>query len=220
MDLHSVLQFLVELKKNNNREWFTAHKPKYEKAKQIFEQFVEHLIHGIHTFDPEPGLLTAKDAVFRIYRDVRFSKDKSPYKTNFGAIMAKGGKKGNMAGYYLHLAPKESMIAGGVYMPQGDILKAVRDEIYYHADAFKSVIYNERFSAYFGELEGDSLKRLPSKYPSDFPDAELLKYKSYVVFKHFNDAEVTSPDFSKNVLEGFKILKPFNQFINNAISLS
>ena len=135
----NILLFLNELKNNNNRDWFHANKPKYNEAKVEFENYINNLIPEIGKFDNEIKHLEAKECIFRIFRDVRFSKDKSPYKPNFGAYIVKGGKKSGNAGYYLHIEPENSFLGGGIYMPPSNILKAIRIEIYENIDEFKSI---------------------------------------------------------------------------------
>ena len=130
MNTKGILAFLNELAENNNREWFQANKPRYEEAKKEFENFVGQLIGEISKFDPQIKTVEAKNCLFRIYNDIRFAKNKAPYKTNFGASIAKGGKNGGYAGYYLHIENGASFVAGGVYMPQADKLKLIRKEIY------------------------------------------------------------------------------------------
>ena len=139
--MKTILDFLTNLKANNNRDWFNENRNLYDDAKSDFESLINRLIPAIYNFDPDIGTLSAKQCVFRIYRDVRFSKDKSPYKTNMGGFIARGGRKGGFAGYYLHIDPQQSFIAGGMHMPPPNILKKVRQEILYNIDEFKSIIH-------------------------------------------------------------------------------
>lgn len=180
----STFDFLKDLKKNNYREWFQANRKRYDAASGEFLNLVSAIVKDLMTFDPEIGSINPKDAVFRIYRDVRFSSDKSPYKTHMGAYFVKGGKQSGNAGYYLHLDPEGSFAAGGVWQPLPDILKAVRTEIYENLDEFKSIIRNEVFIDTFGEIEGEKLKIPPKGFPKEFPGMELLIYKSYTVFRN------------------------------------
>ena len=180
----STFDFLKDLKKNNYREWFQANSKRYDAASGEFLNLVSAIVKDLMTFDPEIGSINPKDAVFRIYRDVRFSSDKSPYKTHMGAYFVKGGKQSGNAGYYLHLDPEGSFAAGGVWQPLPDILKAVRTEIYENLDEFKSIIRNEVFIDTFGEIEGEKLKIPPKGFPKEFPGMELLIYKSYTVFRN------------------------------------
>ena len=216
----NILNFLKDLHKNNNREWFNANKNVYNKVRLEYEMFVELLIQRVNQFDDDVGTLAAKDAIFRIFRDIRFSKDKSPYKTNFGAYIAKGGRKIGSAGYYLHIEPKGSFLAGGIYMPSSDILKAIRTEIYENIEEFKEIINNSDFKKNFDSLWGEKLKTPPRGFPKDFPDIELLKYKHYVVVRYTTDEEVLDKDFLENAIRIFRIIMPLNRFINNTIKNS
>ena len=138
--MKDILQFLADLKENNHREWFDANRQRYQKVKVQFEKFVTGLTGELALIDTSIGLLDAKNCVFRIFRDVRFSKDKQPYKTNFGAFIANGGRKSPRAGYYIHIEPGESMAGGGIYMPEAEVLKKVRNEIYFGSKDFRGLI--------------------------------------------------------------------------------
>lgn len=213
-------QFLKDLKQNNNRDWFLANKPRFEIAKNEFEQFITQLIGEISKFDPTIGHHSAKDCIFRIYRDVRFSKDKSPYKTHFGAHISAAAKKSDIhsrAGYYIHIEPGASMLAGGAYLPQGPWIKAIRQEISYNAVELKSILAGSDFKQYFGEMEGEKLKKAPRGYQPDHPEIELLKYKSFLASNNCPDKQVTSPDFPGHCAKVFKAILPFDQFLNSAM---
>ena len=216
----STLQFLKELKQNNNRDWFMENKPMYEAAKKEFEGFIDGLIAEISKFDPSISHHTGKECVFRIYRDVRFSKDKSPYKTHLGAHITAAAKKSEIhsrAGYYIHIGPGESMLAGGAYLPQGPWLKAIRNEIDYNADKLKSILNEPSFKEYFGEMEGEKLKKAPKGYDVDHPEIELLRYKSFLASSKVSDTKVTSKDFLSHCSKVFEALFPFDQFLNQAM---
>lgn len=216
--MKTILDFLTAVKANNNREWFNANKAQYLEAKDIFEAFVNQLIPEIRKFDPEIGTLTAKDCVFRIYKDVRFSKDKSPYKTNMGAFITRGGRKGGYAGYYIHLDPDQSFIAGGNHMPTPENLKKIRQEIMYNIDEFKGIIDNPGFKKTYGQLDGEKLSRPPKDFPADFPDIDLLKFKTFTVAHSIDNKVILQKDFSKYVIKTFKELFPLNRFLNKALS--
>jgi uncharacterized protein (TIGR02453 family) len=213
----STFDFLKDLKKNNYREWFQANRKRYDAASGEFLNLVSAIVKDLMTFDPEIGSINPKDAVFRIYRDVRFSSDKSPYKTHMGAYFVKGGKQSGNAGYYLHLDPEGSFAAGGVWQPLPDILKAVRTEIYENLDEFKSIIRNEVFIDTFGEIEGEKLKIPPKGFPKEFPGMELLIYKSYTVFRNIPVKTVLSDQLLEEISRIFRLMLPFNRFINYAI---
>ena len=212
-----VLEFLKELKKNNNREWFAENKSLYESARQQVLDFLDHLIPEMVKIDESYTGLNASDCLFRIYRDIRFSKDKSPYKTNFGAYLVPGGKKSNRAGVYLQIAPGDSFLAGGAYAPPAEILKKIRSEVYYNIEEFKKIIRNKDFVKNFGEINGSKLLRPPAGFPSDFSEMELLKFKDYIVFNRIDDEKMTSSGLTKYLLGLIKTLKPFDDFLNRAI---
>lgn len=216
--MQSILNFLTELKANNNRDWFNENRDQYVEAKTNFESLINRLISAIHHFDPEIGSIAAKQCVFRIFRDVRFSKDKSPYKTNMGGFIAKGGRKGGYAGYYLHIDPEQSFIAGGMHMPQPDLLKKARQEILYNVDEFKSIINKPSFKKTFGEIQGEQLKRPPKDFPADFPDIDLLKFKSYTVMHSVDQSTLMKDDIEKYIIKIFKEMYSLNQFLNKAVS--
>jgi uncharacterized protein (TIGR02453 family) len=218
MNFKSALKFLKDLKSNNNKEWFDRNKEKYLVAKDELELFIKDLIDGIGVFDPQVRGLEAKKSVFRIYKDVRFSKDKTPYKVHLGAYMAEGGTKSPKGGYYLHIEPgNKSMIGGGIYMPEANVLNAIRNEIDYAPKEFLKIINSKNFKNYFGEIGGDKLKNPPKGFSSDHPQIEFLKHKSFFVAHSFTDVQVSSPDFKKNVLKIFKEMKPLNDFLNRAM---
>jgi len=216
--MKNVIPFLQDLKENNNREWFHDNKNRYLLAKDEFEAFIEDLLPGMSVIDKGLLGLEPKKCVFRIYRDVRFSKDKAPYKTNMGAAMTKGGRKSPYATYYVHVEPGSAFAGGGIWMPQGPALKAMRQEVYYNADEFKKIMGTAEFNKYFGEMMGDKLKRPPRDFPADFPDIELLKYKNYVVGHNMDDSIITDDSFSNYLLGVFKALYPYNAFINRALA--
>ncbi len=218
MALSTIFNFLQQLSKNNNRDWFHKHKPEFIKAKESFEIITEILIKEIGKFDKGISTLQAKNCIFRIYRDVRFSKDKSPYKTNFGAFLVPDGKKSGKAGYYLHLEPGGSFLAGGVYMPASDQLKKIRNYIFEHTDELKQIISKPTFKKDFGEISGDTLKKSPRGYPADFPDMDLLKFKSYIVIKEYKKSAAIEPDFLNEAFVIYHNMNSFVAYINKALN--
>lgn len=214
----STLVFLKELAKNNNKEWFDANRKRYEGERKRFVSFVQELIDGIAVFDRSIQGVEASKSIFRINRDIRFSNDKSPYKTNFGASIKKGGKQNRFVGYYLHLEPGQIFAGGGLYAPEPDALKAVRDEIYFNLPEFEKILKNKTFSASFSGLdEIEKLKTAPKGYEKDHPSVPYLQHKHFVVSRGFSDAEATSPDFLKELEKLFKAQQPFVDFLNRAI---
>jgi uncharacterized protein (TIGR02453 family) len=216
--INPIFTFLKELKINNNREWFHANKPLYQEAKKEMESLVDTLIPGIARFDSSVKHITARESLFRIFRDIRFSKDKSPYKTNFGAWISKNGRKSCGPGYYLHLEPGASFLAVGVYMPDPDSLKKIRQEILYNVDVFKKILNSSKTQKHTTGLdEMDKLKRPPKDFPADFPDIEILKNKHYILSQKVDDKQVMQEDFPQWCINVFKDLYPFNQFLEKAL---
>ncbi len=212
-----ILAFLTALEKNNNREWFDANKSMYLKAKDSFDDFVSQLIQLAKSIEPEIGYLEPKNCTFRIYRDVRFSKEKTPFKNNFGAYISKGGKNSEWAGYYFHLEPSESFIAGGKYQPQGAALKAIREAIIYEPENFRAIIEKPSFKKHFSGFLGDTLKTAPQGYPKDHPHIDLLKYKAYAVYQPISTGLLGSPKLLDEIAEAWKELKTLNDFLNKAM---
>ncbi len=214
----STLDFLKKLKKNNNREWFNANKRLYEDAKMDFEVFVYELIHAISEFDESIAGLQPKDCIFRIYKDVRFSKDKTPYKTNFGAVIQEGGKKSGLACYYFHVSPTEFFLAGGQYMPDAEKLLKMRMAIAAKHKQFFAIVKNKEFVKNFKEVwGGESLKTAPKGFPKEHPAMEYLKMKNFLAEHQLKEAEVFSERIIKKTAKIFKAMQPFNKFLNDAV---
>ena len=211
---NSTLLFLKDLHKNNNREWFNENKDRYRAAHTNVADFVEVLIEEIGKFDEEILKIDAKKALFRIYRDVRFSKDKSPYKTNFGAGLGMG--KGNrISGYYLHIEPGKSFLAGGVYQPDTTVLKEIRKEISINSNEFLSILEQDEFRNNFRGLSvGQKLQRVPAGFEKDDPMAEFLKLKNFIVVHPVSNEALMKEDAAKNFAQIFKSIKPLNDFLS------
>lgn len=206
--------FLKKLSQNNNRDWFNENKNLYTEAQGNIIQFLDGLILEMSGFDEELAKIDSKKSLFRIYRDTRFSKDKSPYKTNFGASlgMGKGNQKG---GYYLHIEPGKSFLAGGIYMPESAVLKEVRKEISLYGDSFLKILNNKDFKKHFPELDqDDKLKKIPQGFEKEDPMAEYLKLKNFIVIYQLKDEEVLDQNAVKNMNKIFTLMKPFNDFLN------
>lgn len=216
--MKTILSFLTELKQNNNREWFQENKSLYEEAKSEFDEFINILIPKIKEFDKDIDVNSAKECTYRIYRDVRFSKNKEPYKTNFGAYISKEGRKSKFAGYYIQIEPELSFAGGGVYCPQPAVLKSIRQDIYSDANKFKEIITDTNFKKIFPEMFGEKLKTAPRGFPKDFEDISLLNYKSYVVVKNLSNKDILSNNFLNKLLDIFKTQKPFNDYINGTLT--
>ena len=217
--LHTnTLKFLNDLKKSNNRDWFEKNKDRYLSAKENMSLLIDELLKDLIRIDKKLSGLTSKDCLFRIYRDVRFSKDKKPYKTNMGASINAGGKKVMNAGYYLHIEPGGSFLAGGIWMPPGDALKKIRQEIDYNGKKINKILNQKDFKKLFGELDGtNKLKTTPKGYDKNHPNIELLRYNSYIVWHKFSDKDVLKKDFSKVIAQECKLMKPFIAFLNTAM---
>ena len=218
MDFKDVFSFLKQLSKNNNRDWFQKNKERYVEMKEFFEDFVSQALDKMILNDPSLRGLDPKKLVFRIYRDVRFSKDKKPYKTNFAAGFSSSGKGLGKPGYYLHIEPgNKSMVAGGLYMPEAGLLAKVRQEIDYNGDTLKKIFSNPAFKRHFGDFwDGDKLKTVPKGYQKEHPYIEWLRLKSFIVEHSFKDSEVTDKSFLKAVVDAHKKLQPLNAFLTEA----
>lgn len=211
---NSTLMFLKDLSKNNNRDWFNENKEQYISANNNVKDFVEVLIDEIGKFDEEILKTDAKKALFRIYRDVRFSKDKSPYKTNFGAGLGMG--KGNrISGYYLHIEPGKSFLAGGVYLPEPSVLKEIRKEISMNSKEFLNILDQDEFRNNFRGLSVENkLQRVPNGFEKDDPMAEFLKLKSFIVVHPVSNEALMRETAAKNFAQIFKSIKPLNDFLS------
>lgn len=210
----STLQFLRTLEKNNNREWFNENKTTYQEAQQDVISFVEKLIEEMSAFDEEIGKADAKKSLFRIYRDTRFSKDKLPYKTNFGASLGMG-KGSQKAGYYLHIEPGKSFLAGGIYMPESSVLKEIRKEISAFGEEFLTIVEKDEFRNYFRGLSvEDKLKKVPQGFEKDDKMAEFLKLKHYIVTHPVSDEQLLNENAAKEFAKIYKAMKPLNDFLN------
>jgi uncharacterized protein (TIGR02453 family) len=214
------IKFLKDLRKNNNKSWFDAHRTQYEEAKKDFEIFIQTVIDTHNKKDPTLKELKAKQCMFRINRDVRFSKDKSPYKSNFGASINRGGKKSLFAGYYFHLEPGESFVGGGLWMPMPPELKKIRQEIDYNLDEFKKIISTKKFKSVYGQLSKSddmTLSKVPQGFEKDNPASEYLKLKSFLAMKPLKETDLTSKELVKNVTGAFEALQPLLEFLNRSL---
>lgn len=213
-----IIQFLKELQQNNNREWFQDNKDRFDMLRKGFIDEVQQLINRISLFDREVAGLEAKDCLFRIYRDVRFSPNKIPYKTHLAAYIASGGGRGSeRGGYYIHLEPGNCMLSGGVWCPPPALLKKLRQDIYDHIDEFVAIIENPSFKAMYPTLEGETLKRMPAGYPADFNYGEILRHKDFSVASCKPDDFFLASDWMEQSAACFEKLLPFNRFLNYTV---
>ena len=212
------LRFLSQLKKNNNRVWFAKHKSEYEEVVKLpMQSFIAELKQPMSKLAPEIDV-NPKRGLFRIYRDTRFSKDKTPYKTHVAAVFHPKGSWENSAGYYVHIEPKTIYVGGGMYMPNGQQLKKVRKGIATQAKEFLSIVKEKRFTKIFHGLEGEKLQRAPMGYPSDHAMLEWLKHKSFYTGVTWKKDECLSPKFHNRVVGIYQELLPLVRFLNKALS--
>lgn len=213
------LAFITDVANNNNREWFAEHKDRYEIAKADVLQFVEKLIPLLAAADPEFSVETsAKKCLLRIYRDVRFSKNKDPYKNNYGISFAVKGKGVNEPGYYLHIQPGSCFFGAGFWMPEAADLKKIREEIDYNTSEFLEIIEARSFKNTFQLSQEDKLKKAPKGYESDHPQIELLKLKSFIATFPIKDDEFFRPAIVNQLKNAFESVYPFILFLRKAVA--
>ena len=206
------ISFLKSLEKNNHREWFLGHKQQYEAALANMNAFKDAVIAGLQKKDQiEDG------RVFRIYRDVRFSKDKAPYKNNFGIHFTRATSQ-RRGGYYLHIEPGKSFVGGGFWAPEPKDLKRIRDEIAFDDKPLRKIIKHKTFVNYFGTLNGEELKTAPSGYDRDHPAIDLIRKKQFIIGRNFKDKEVTAPGFLKEVILTFEAMRPFFNYMSDVLT--
>lgn len=214
----STLEFLSDLKRHNDRDWFIKNRGRYDEARANYESFVQALINEISGFDPILKGLEVKSCTYRINRDIRFSNDKTLYKTHLGAFIVRGGKQNGdrYAGYYFHVEPGgNSMIAGGAYIPPKPWLSAIREKIDEQGDQLLKIISRKDFIEVFGEIEGEKLKTVPKGYPRDHPFIELLKLKSFLAARMISDKDVISNSCFDLIINASRVMKPLNDFLND-----
>ncbi len=212
-----IIIFLQELSENNNKDWFDENRKRYTELRNYFIDFTEKMIQEITKFDASVHFVEPRKSIFRINRDIRFAKDKSPYKNNFGAFIVSGGKKSGNAGYYLHIQPDNSFIAGGVYNPSSLSLDKIRWSIFENIDEFLGIIKSSDFVKNFGKIEGRKLKNPPRGFDKTFEYIDLLKYKDYTVVKNIKNPILYEDNFLKKVTADFSKIHNLNLFINNAL---
>ncbi len=207
--LKSTLAFLTQLERNNNKAWFEENRPAYETARAAVEDFLEAVIDALRTSD-QLGDLTPKQCLMRIHRDIRFSRDKSPYNTAISASIAPGGRKSGKMGYYISVGPdNRSIVAGGLYSPTPEQLARFRKAIENDAGELRAIARAKAFVEHFDQIAGEKLKTAPKGYERAHPDIDLLQFKQVIVIRHFTDAEILKPDFPERVVAACKAMKPF-----------
>ena len=217
MDVAAIFQFLRELSRHNDREWFNAHKDWYKQAQADFDLLLTGVIVRIAAFDESVRGIQAKDCTYRIYRDTRFSPDKTPYKTHFGGYINAKGKKSDHCGYYVHLQPGNCMLAGGSYCPPAPLLKAMRQAVYDNIDEFRSIVEDPAFRQYFPVIGENFLKTAPKGFPKDFPYLKYLQCKEYTVYCGLPDDFFESAGFLDRMDDIFRQMKRFADFMNYTI---
>lgn len=219
MTIHKdTLSFLTELEANNNKPWFDENRKRYDIVRKDFVVLVQKIIDEFAKIDRTIEGQEAKKTLFRINRDVRFSKDKTPYKPHFSAFISKGGKKFEGAGYYIRLKGEgQTFIGAGVWQPPSPVINSIRQEIDYNFQEFLDIIEDKKFKKSFSKIEGEALKTKPKGYELDNPAIEYLKKKSFFSSFQFDDKSVNSPDFYKNVIEKYQLIQPFVNFLNRNI---
>ena len=212
-----ILQFLRDVAAHNDRAWFAAHREQYEEARGYFEEMVYALIHRIAVFDESVARLSVKDCTYRFYRDTRFSADKSPFKSHFGAYVNAKGKKSWHSGYYFHIEPGACMLAGGSWCLPSPLLKAVRQSVMDEIDEFRGIVEKKEFRTAFPVIGETRLKTLPKGFPKDFPYPDYLKPKNYSVCRMVPDDFFGGEDWLERTAAVFELMKPFNDFVNYTI---
>ena len=214
------LRFLTQLKKNNNKPWFDEHRAQYEAARIDFSNFIQLVIDHVQKWDTTITGTTARECLFRINRDVRFSKDKTPYKVAFGASIKRGGRKSGFAGYYFHLEPGQSFVGGGLWMPEAPALKNMRQEIDYNWEEFQGILQEKSFKKIYGDIYKGadvSLSTMPKGYEKEAPAAAYLRLKSFIAETKISDEELTKASLHKKTVTAFETIQPLLNFINRTV---
>jgi uncharacterized protein (TIGR02453 family) len=217
-----LLKFLEDLKANNNRDWFLENKKKYEEFKKDYQQLIRGFLEIMKPQDANLELLEVKNCAFRINRDIRFSKNKAPYKTHLGIWMNTNQGNKNGPGYYIHIEKGSSFIAGGIYSPEADDLKKIRKEIAFFYDDLDEILKDKNFKKHYSGLdknETNSLKNGPKDFDKEHPAIEFLKLKSFVAVQNIADAELLNENFVKTTAEKLIVLKPLLEFLNRGLSI-
>lgn len=210
----STLIFLKDLKENNHREWFAENRNRYDESRTNFVEFCDELLSDLKVLQSSLLNTSIKDCIFRINRDIRFSKDKSPYKNHFSAAFGPNGRNSGKIDFYFQMESDRAFIGGGIWQPSPQNLARFRQEIDYNPEVLKSIIYDKTFLEYFGEPHGEKLKTTPKNYPADHPDIELLKFKEIFYTKEFTAREILNKDFRAQVVKACTYLKPYLDYVN------
>jgi uncharacterized protein (TIGR02453 family) len=214
--LKTTLEFLKDVRPNNNKAWFDANRKRYQEARSIFEELIGDIMRQFGTVE-DLGNTSVKECLYRFNRDIRFSKDKSPYNTHMGALIARGGRKSSERSYYIQIAPGESFVAGGIYAPSPQELQKIRAALADNPRKFTDILAYKDFVRYFGTFQGEKLKSAPKGYSSDHPAIELLKYKQFLALHKLTDEQVLADDLVPHVISACKVLKPFVGYFTEAV---
>ena len=213
-----VFDFLLQLEQNNNREWFAKNRSLYDESLSIISVFTDELIKRIAEFDSSVLRETSKTSIFRIYRDIRFSPNKVPYKNHFGIYIVNGGKSSKYAGYYVHIEPNKSMLAGGLWCPEKEVLSKIREDIYYNPETLLSILNQNKFKQTFKQLSLEGkLKKPPKGYSTEFEHIDLIQNKHYIIDKSLTNEEILNDEFINHLVNLCKIISPLNNYLNSII---
>lgn len=212
----STFEFLKKLKSNNNRNWFLEHKPFYQEENERVILFADAVLEEMKKYD-HIETPSGKKSIYRIYRDVRFSKDKTPYKTHFSGYLRRATEQ-LRGGYYFHIEPNNCFVGGGFWSPNSEDLLRIRKEIDYDASELRAILNTEKFKHTFGELKGKTLKTVPRGFDKNHPAIDLLRFKQFLLIKKFDDSAVLNKDFNLKVVETFNEMRPFFDYMSSVLT--
>ncbi len=214
--LETCFEFLSKLKDNNNREWFNANKDQYQEAYNRLIEFADVLLAKLNEHD-QIETPSGKKSLFRIYRDVRFSKDRTPYQTHFSGSFRRATRD-LRGGYYFRIQPGNTLIAGGFWGPNSDDIKHIREHIAADDEPLRHILKDKTVRSYFGELQGEQVKTAPKGFSKDHPSIDLLRYKQFIFTHSFEEEEAKRPDFVNKVNDGFKKMRPFFDYMSEILT--
>ena len=212
--MQNIYTFLKQIAEHNDRDWFHAHQAEYKGARATFEEMTRQLIFRIAAFDASVAYQTPKSCIYRFARDIRFSNDKSPYKRHFGAFVCSHGRKSYRGGYYLHVEPGNTLVAGGSWCPPAPLLKHIRETIISDIDDFRSIVEAPEFKTLYPAIGEDPVKTMPKGFPKDFAYPEYIKPRLYTVWHPLSDEFLFQPDAMDQLESMFRTMYPFNRFLN------
>lgn len=210
------LQFLKDLRENNNKEWFESNRARYDEELQKVRDFAENVLQKVRKFD-EIQTPTGRKSLMRIYRDVRFSKDKRPYKQNWGGSFKRAGKL-RRGGMYFHIEPGSSFVGGGFWAPSSADLKHIRSQIAADPDRLRKILASKQFKSVFGEMVGEQVKTAPKGFSKEDPAIDLIRFKQFLISKKFSDADIVKKDYPDRVAETFRAMLPFFSYMSDILT--